>query len=242
MFAKVRHRNVLGSLNWKGIVDVSTSIAILAVAGALMWTLLFRPNQSPQQPPRVESVDDLVLDTTRVTHVEGSGRVALVEFSDFQCPFCRLYAKDAFPRIMREFVKTGIARYVAVHFPLEQIHPLALQAAEAAECAGEQGQFWPMRNMLFTEAPGLEQSQLLEQALLLGIDHDRFRQCLERHDTSARVRAELDEGRRLGVVATPAFFVGLVTTTGTIKLTTRIYGGESFDLISREVKKVANVR
>ncbi len=100
---------------------------------------------------------------------------------------------------------SGRVRWVARDFPLEAIHPLALGAAQAARCAGEQGRFWPMHERLFAPPGALDPDALHGHAAALGLDLARFRQCLDTGRHAADIRREVDEARRLGVSSTPSF-------------------------------------
>src|ERR1017187_3493654 len=85
----------------------------------------------------------------------GTASLAIVEFSDFQCPFCGWYARDTYAELNREFITTGKVAYGFRNFPLEHAHPMALLAAETAACAGFQGRFWEMHDMLFSNQRAL---------------------------------------------------------------------------------------
>ncbi|MGC9332794.1 MAG: DsbA family protein [Anaerolineae bacterium] len=139
--------------------------------------------------------------------------VTIVEFSDYQCPYCRQYALDTLPQIIETYVDTGKVRYVFKEFPLPW-HAHAQLAAEAARCAGAQGAYWGMHDRLFTE-----QNQWADQeegevrisfeayAIELGLDPEAFRQCLELGVAGAQVRQDQSEGYQAGVEGTPSFFV-----------------------------------
>jgi protein-disulfide isomerase len=111
-----------------------------------------------------------------------------------------------------------------MHYPLEQIHPLALAASEAAECAARQGRFWEMHGRLFDGPNALAASSLVQHAQALGINQTEFTECLTRHVTLERIHADQTEGQRLGVRATPSFFIGIVRSDGGIDLARRIRG------------------
>ena len=113
--------------------------------------------------------------------------VTLVEFSDYECPFCQRHFLSVLPEIKREYVDTGKVRYVFVDFPLEQLHPHARKAAEAAYCAGEQGRYWEMHDALFTNQQALELPQLGGHARNLGLDATAFESCLFSGRHAARV-------------------------------------------------------
>jgi protein-disulfide isomerase len=110
-------------------------------------------------PPPIEDIADLELVVSRDQSAGQSGaRLALIEFSDYQCPFCGQHTRGVYQEIMRQFVDTGQVRYFFKNLPLEKIHPLAFNAAVAAECAGASGQFWAMHDRLFANQNALRAS------------------------------------------------------------------------------------
>jgi len=133
-----------------------------------------------------------------------AAKVTIVEFSDYQCPYCR-QAEPIVQQVLREY--PGQVRLVFRHFPLEAIHPLARGASEAAHCAAEQGNFWQFHERLFAARQGLEAPSLLRYAEGAGLDLGDFRACLAARRGAAQVDADLAEGRRAGVNSTPTFFV-----------------------------------
>jgi protein-disulfide isomerase len=137
--------------------------------------------------------------------------VTIVEFSDFQCPFCR--RASTIVREVRERYPQQV-RLVYRHFPLEHIHSDARAAAEASMCAADQGEFWGYHDALFENARALGQEDLIRYAGDLELDVEAFEQCLEDRTHRTLVDADLAEGRDLGVTGTPAFFVNGVMMTG----------------------------
>ena len=130
--------------------------------------------------------------------------VTIVEFSDFQCPYC----KRVLPTLAELRSRYGAKiKLVFRDFPLDSIHPLARRAAEAARCANDQGKFWDYHDILFRNAPNANPHQLKEYAEKVGLDGTNFEQCLARGTHAAGVQKDLDEGLRLGVTGTPAFFI-----------------------------------
>jgi protein-disulfide isomerase len=139
-------------------------------------------------------------------HVRGPARapVTLVEYGDFQCPFCgRAFwvLRDIEDRYSRYL------RFVFRHFPLTEIHPLALIAAEAAEAAGAQGKFWEMHELLFTNQPAFAPQNLITYARMLELDLDAFANDLETHRHAPRIREDFMSGVRSGVNGTPCLFI-----------------------------------
>jgi protein-disulfide isomerase len=138
--------------------------------------------------------------------------VTIVEYSDYQCPFCAQYTSETWPRLKAEFVDTGRVRYVFKDFPLTNIHPQAPKAHEAARCAGEQGAYWAMHDRLFAgQAEWVGDPNhvgvLKGYATDLGLDATAFDACLAGGRWAESVKADLTEGVGLGVRGTPSFFI-----------------------------------
>ena len=147
--------------------------------------------------------------------------VEIIEFTDFQCPFCSRHYSETFTRVKENYVDTGKVRYVFKDFPLINIHPQAVKAAEAARCAGDQEQYLEMHDMLFeTQAEWngrTDADQLFkEYAATLGLDQVSFAQCLDSGTHEAAVMADLEEGSRAGVNGTPAFFINDHSMSGAL--------------------------
>jgi formate-nitrite transporter family protein len=139
-------------------------------------------------------------------HIRGDdgAPVTLVEFADFECPFCGetyLVLEEVRRRL------GGDLRLVFRHFPIVQLHPHALEAAEAAEAAGAQEQLWPMHDMLFENQDALEPDDILGYAEALGLDVPRFARELAGHDHRERVERDHRSGLQSGVKGTPSFFI-----------------------------------
>lgn len=147
---------------------------------------------------------DLAVDAS--DHVLGPHHAALtlIEYGDFECPTCRM-AVPAVKLLLDRYPNR--VRLVFRHFPLEEAHPHALQAAEAAESAAAQGRFWDMHDLLFTNQAHLKRRDLERYAAQLGLEAVRFASEMNGHYYLQRVREHVDGGRRLHVRATPTFYV-----------------------------------
>jgi protein-disulfide isomerase len=133
-----------------------------------------------------------------------SAPVTLVEFSDFQCPFCQRVA----PTLKQVKDKYGDkVRVVWKDFPLTQIHPQAFKAGEAAHCAADQGKFWEYHDQLFANQQALQPTDLKKHAADLGLDAGAFATCLDTSKYGERVRDGVAEGSRLGVNSTPTIYI-----------------------------------
>ena len=130
--------------------------------------------------------------------------VAIVEFSDFQCPFCK-QAHLTLSKVLERY--PGTVKLVYLDFPLEKIHPQARRAALAARCANDQGKFWEYHDVLFAQSPRLNLADLKRYAQQVGLDAAQFETCLSSETHKATVQKDLDEGKKLGVTSTPAFFI-----------------------------------
>lgn len=135
--------------------------------------------------------------------------LTLIEFSDYECPFCSRHFRQTLPRIEKDYIDTGKVKYVFLNFPIEAIHPKALKAAEAANCSGKQGKYWEMHDLLFTNQKALTPKDLLQYAQRLDLDIENFQQCLGSGKQAERIRAEISAGRKAGISGTPTFFLGL---------------------------------
>lgn len=162
--------------------------------------------------------------------------VTMVEFSDYQCPFCQRFFVTTLPAIKKEYVDTGKVRYVFRDFPLDQLHPQARKAAEAAHCAGEQGKYWEMHEALFRNQRALAVPQLVEHATSVGVDRGKLDKCLASGRFATRVAQGVADGAAIGVQGTPAFVVG--KTTGDVVEGTAIRGAQPLDNFRRVIDRM----
>ncbi|MGE5569481.1 MAG: DsbA family protein [Rhodospirillales bacterium] len=139
--------------------------------------------------------------------------VTLVEFTDYQCSFCQRFHLATFPEIRKRYIDTGKVRFLSRDFPL-QFHGNAFRAAEAARCAGDQGQFWKMRDVLVANPNRLSENDLLAHAQGLGLKMEPFKECLTTGKHRAEVQKDIDEALALKVSGTPSFIVGRTTPEG----------------------------
>jgi protein-disulfide isomerase len=161
-----------------------------------------RPPSPSEDQQRQVSIDD--------DYIRGrpNAKLTLVEFSDFQCPFCERFYRETLPLIDKEYIQTGKVRMVYRDFPLENIHKDAMKAAEAAQCAGEQGEYWKMHDKIFENQKAMGMEDLKKYARELGLSGERFDECLDSGKYSEEVLKDFRDGQVLGVQGTPTFFVG----------------------------------
>lgn len=161
--------------------------------------------------------------------------VTLIEFSDFQCSFCRKFWQTTLPAIEKKYVKTGKVKFVYRHFAILGKHSVA--AAQAAECAGEQGKFWPYHDKLFASAGlplAFTDGKLKGYAKEMGLKSQDFNQCLDSGKYLKKVEGETTTAAFLGARGTPAFFLNGQMIVGAQPL-------EVFEaVIEKELKKVSS--
>jgi protein-disulfide isomerase len=162
-------------------------------------------------PPAIATVDQVIDIAGAAVKGAPSARVAIIEFSDYECPFCSRHALNTLPEITKEYIDTGKVRYVFRNLPLESIHPNAMRAAVAAECAGEQGKYWQLHDRMFANQRALDLTTLVNHSKAEGLDATRFQQCVSSDKYSAKIRADQAEAGRVGATSTPSFFVAVLT-------------------------------
>ena len=205
---------LIATLTFRGVELDEAKLGALsaAVAASAITWVVYRVAAmlSPQLRARVILGDvaliqdlDPPVDPER-DHIRGPKQavVTVIEFGDFQCPFCG----QAEPAV-REILMDAEIRYVWRHLPLMDVHPRAQLAAEAAEAAGAQGAFWPMHDLLLSHQDALLPQDLLAYADQLGLDRDRFHEMLSRHKFAGRIAQDVESADLSGVSGTPSFFI-----------------------------------
>lgn len=163
--------------------------------------------------PGAAATDSLakVADASRILG-SPSAKLWVIEVSDFQCPYCKQWHDDAYPMLIKDYVKTGKVRLAYVNFPLS-MHKNARAASTAAMCAGAQGKFWPMHDALFASQGKWEGEQnpsttFDSLAKSLGVDIASYHSCLSSPAIAALIAGDQDRAQRGGVTSTPSFWVG----------------------------------
>lgn len=170
-----------------------------------------RTAPEPDDAPRPVSMDD--------DYIRGrvDAKVTMIEFSDFQCPFCERFFRETLPLIDKDYIQTGKVRMVYRDYPLEGVHQDAQKAAEAAQCAGEQGKYWEMHDKIFANPQTMTVADLKKHARALGLSSAQFDTCVDSSQFAEEVKKDLADGQALGVQGTPTFYVGLTGKDKTIQ-------------------------
>lgn len=144
--------------------------------------------------------------TTAYIKGDANAPVKIVECSEFQCPYCKRYIDQTYGTILENYVDTGKASYEFRHFPLS-FHQYAQKAAEATECAGEQGKFWEYHDILFANQANLDADSLKAYAVNLGLDATKFDTCLDSGKYEDKITEDMNYCAGKGVSGTPSFII-----------------------------------
>lgn len=151
--------------------------------------------------------------------------IALIEFSDYQCPFCARHTRETMPLIEKDFIATGRVLYGFRDFPIDQLHPQAIRAHEAAQCAGDQQKYWEMHARMFGDPSQHTQAGLESTAAEIGLNLGAFRACLAAGTHTAGIRADVALAESFGANGTPAFFIGVIDkATNSVRISRAITG------------------
>ena len=166
------------------------------------------PTKQPSIPLEISADNDPVIGNP-------DAPITIIEFSDFQCPFCARFHIQTLPTIMEEYIEKGSVKLVFRDFPIQSIHPNAVPASVAAECANEQGKFKQMHDILFekqNEWSNLETVYAIElfnqYSEQINLEQEQFSLCLSTAKYVKEIQNDLDDGRTYGVTGTPGFFIG----------------------------------
>jgi len=168
---------------------------------------------------------------------DSGARVAIIEYADFECPYCGEYERKTFPQILSDYIATGKVKYFYRDLPLP-MHARALPAARAARCAGEQGKFWEMHDSLFAEQNALSAPAVLARAQTLGLDTAKFTECQSSEKFTSDIQKSVSEAQKMGIDGTPTFFLGVVGSDGDVNIEKRLQGAAPFDVFKSEIDAV----
>jgi protein-disulfide isomerase len=140
--------------------------------------------------------------------------LTIVEFTDYQCPFCQRFHSMVYGELKKNYIDTGKVRFYSRDLPLDSLHPNATRAAQAARCAGDQGQYWQIREIMSNNPTKLDLDSLVADAQQLKLDVPAFRSCVEKEKYKDDVQADVLEAMKIGADGTPAFVIGKSTPQG----------------------------
>lgn len=166
--------------------------------------------------------------------------VTLIEFSDYQCPYCSRNYKKVMPTLINEYVDTSKLKFVMRESPIASIHSNAVNASLAALCANNQGKYWEMHNMLFENQSDLGVAKLKSFAAEIGLNTENFNSCLDNKEYQSQVDADLKSAADMGVRGTPGFVLGLTDPDDPDKalMTVYIRGAQPLDNFKKAIDKL----
>ena len=214
-----------------------------AILGELraIHKLLASENRTANAPLPQKSVSKVELNLRHGWYSMGrsDAPVTVVEFADYQCPFCRQYHAVTFPEIKKNYIDTGKVRFISRDMPLD-FHDRALRAAEAARCAGEQEKFWELRDFLIANSNNLSDETIQKGARTLGLDLSTFQLCVNSETHKADIEKDLADATSLQISGTPTFVIGRATSDllkGVLLVGAQPYS--TFESVIQEAMKAA---
>ncbi|MFZ5800296.1 MAG: DsbA family protein [Candidatus Omnitrophota bacterium] len=199
------------------VLNLSATL-ILNLTLSKIFNLLLAERQArmsaPAQPRKltaparlsVSADDDAILGAKNAA-------VTIVEFTDYQCPFSSRFFNETLPQLKKKYIESGKAKLVFRDFPLG-FHQQAMKAAEAAECAGEQGKYFEYHDQIFKDPKSLDLNQLKKIARAIGLDSARFNACLDAGEMAAEVKKDMRDAQKYEVQSTPTFFINGIIIRG----------------------------
>jgi len=174
--------------------------------------LLEKQNHAEAEPAKPKDIKLDLRNTPMLGKKEAP--LTIVEFTDYQCPFCQRFHTMVFGDLKKNYIDTGKVRFYSRDLPLDSLHPNATRAAQAARCAGDQGQFWTIREVMSANPDKLDMDSLVGDAQQLKLDVPAFRSCIEKEKYKNDVQADVLEAMKIGADGTPAFVIGKSTPEG----------------------------
>jgi len=216
--------------NW-ALLAFITAVGALIVSG-LTWLQVTRAIDelaltSQAGGPTIDLADAPTLGSESAT-------IALVEFSDYECPFCIRHFQQTMPKLASTYINTGRVFYAFRDWPVDELHPQSIRAHEAAHCALEQHKFWELHTRLFS-SPGSHTPELLTNtARDAGLDMTTFSACIDAKRSDAAIRRTSQQAVELGATGTPAFFVGIRDRrTNTVRVLKALAGAQPFEVFAQ---------
>lgn len=201
------------SIFFVGIQVKDMTAAIFGAPGGLAAAPA--PVPAPSAAPAADNKGPVDVKLSADDHIKGdkNAPVTIIEYSDFECPFCGRFYSDTLGQIEDTYIKTGKAKLVYRHFPLS-FHQSAMPAAIASECAADQGKFWEMHDAIFDNQTAIGSDDLKKRAAQMGLDTTKFNKCFDGREHESEIRTEMAEGSQFGVSGTPGFFVNGQSVSG----------------------------
>jgi len=193
---------------------------------------------APVAPVNPAAAATLALEKDDISLGNPDARIAIVEFTDYQCPYCLRFHQSAYSEIKKNYIDTGKVRYVVRDFPLD-FHAEARSAAIAVNCADKQGKYWEMRDELFANQTSLGDTLYARLATQLDLDEGSFKSCIGQEDVAKLVQSDVSYGESIGVRGTPNFFVGRIDDANLVDIQ-QITGAQPYRAFSNAIDSLIN--
>ena len=236
---------------WRGRLEVVALMVFIALGVVMIWRFALKEAPGavavardarqtsrikPSPPPEPRLPSEPVSIAGAILKGSPTAPVVIVEYSEFECPFCASFVRTTFGDLDREYIATGRVVFAFRHLPLETIHRHALKAAEASECANRQRRFWEFHDALFENPKEIDEISLVRRAGELRLDLAAFKRCLT-GEGADKVRQDMREAGRLGVRGTPTFFIGTNGPDNLVRVTDRIAGARPVSDFRQAIEK-----
>ena len=208
-------------------LEVAASLALICASGVVLWPAV-RPRPAPAPHP---AVGQTVTIGGRPVKGDPASPVGVVEFADFQCPYCARFAESMLPQLNEAYFSRASAFLVFRHLPI-RTHPHALAAARAASCAHEANQFWPFHDRLFKSAGSLNADTVADTGKTLGLAPSWWR-CMNSDRTD--VTEDAADAATLHVRSTPSFLIGHRESESSLRIVAVIEGIQPFEVFSKAI-------
>lgn len=210
---------------WRFVIDLTAAFAMILAAAFVIFNYA-RGVVVVEPPERSEPPLPTMPISVKGAMMQGSptAKVAIIEYSDFECPFCGEFARQTLPTLQEKYIKTGRVQFYFFHNPL-LIHAEAEKAAEAGVCAARQGKGWEMHDALFADQKHLDTVSIETRAQRLGLDRRGFEACLG-GQARAQVQDDVAAAAAAQMRGTPGFFVGILRGDGLVEAVKRVRGAQ----------------
>jgi len=224
-------------------IDGEVAKAILAELRQIRETLqkMEKQGTTPAAQPRQQRARPTTASISTLGNPvlgDENAPVTLVEFTDYQCPYCRRFYQNTLAQIKEKYIDTGKLKLVLRDLPLA-FHADARGAAQATHCAGEQEQYWPMHDALFESRGGLKQKDLIAHAQSLSLDTEDFQKCIESTRYLADIDKDIADARKVRITGTPTFVIG--KSTSDIVTGIRLVGTKPFADFETQIESLLKI-
>ncbi len=171
---------------------------------------------------------------------DANAKVTLIEYSDYQCPYCARHYRQTMPKIIKHYINEGKVKFVMREFPIPNLYPRGAAGSQAALCAGDQDKYWEMHDILFDNQRKLFDDNLRAYALEIGLDAGKFDNCLEQKQFAEQIEKDVAEGNEMKVQGTPSFVFGLTDAADSNKIHVSkfVYGARNYASFAKEIDEL----